>query len=237
MRLSLGWILAPTAGLGFVMTATIAVSEVYRADGSIDEHYTKVSWCSLFERKANIEETAKRWAQVDEAVQTCLAARGIGPTQLTQNCIGPESGYISQRLSACRQAANNDRRAREAEAQRLKLENDARSKERLAAAAATRAALENDARRTALENDTKDKQRLAAEALDRRRHELAAKYGERSADAILAGKVIKDMGSAEVIEVRGAPQRKDFIPPNRELWIYVDARITFTNGKVTYVGQ
>lgn len=68
-----------------------------------------------------------------------------------------------------------------------------------------------------------------------RRHELTAKYGAEIAEAILAGTVIIGMTMAQVLLVRGAPTRKEVIPPDMELWHYPASEVAFQNGKVSYV--
>ena len=52
-----------------------------------------------------------------------------------------------------------------------------------------------------------------------RRAEFAATYGAAAADAILAGVVRIDMTMEQVLLARGAPSRKEVIPPDTELWL------------------
>jgi len=69
-----------------------------------------------------------------------------------------------------------------------------------------------------------------------RRAEFAATYGAAAADAILAGVVRIDMTMEQVLLARGAPVRKEVIPPDAELWHYAAGEVAFSGGKVTYVG-
>ncbi len=50
------------------------------------------------------------------------------------------------------------------------------------------------------------------------------------------GGVVKDMSAVEVLAARGAPIRKEAIPPDAELWYYPEGEVAFTGGKVSYVG-
>ena len=67
--------------------------------------------------------------------------------------------------------------------------------------------------------------------------ELAGKYGDAAADAIMQHKVLKDMNKDEVIEALGLPQSKQVVPPDDEMWRYVDTAVILINGKVTYIGR
>lgn len=68
-----------------------------------------------------------------------------------------------------------------------------------------------------------------------KRQKLVETHGETVADAILAGKVLKDMTAEHVQLARGEPVRKEFVPPDAELWRYPDGEVAFSSGKVTYV--
>jgi hypothetical protein len=69
----------------------------------------------------------------------------------------------------------------------------------------------------------------------RRRRELAERYGTEATDAILAGVVLKDMTMEQVMIARGTPERKEIVPPDAELWHYPAGEVAFSGGKVTYV--
>jgi len=71
---------------------------------------------------------------------------------------------------------------------------------------------------------------------EKRRRELIAQYGPEIAEAMLAGKVVKEMTPEQVLGVRGLPTDKEVIPPDAELWHYPDAEVAFSAGKVSYVG-
>ena len=74
------------------------------------------------------------------------------------------------------------------------------------------------------------------ESPEQKRHrELAEQYGAEVADAIQAGTVLKDMTMEQVLMVRGAPDRKEVIPPDAELWHYTTSEVAFSGGKVSYV--
>ena len=76
------------------------------------------------------------------------------------------------------------------------------------------------------------------ESPEQKRHrELAEQYGAEVADAIQAGTVLKDMTMEQVLMVRGAPDRKEVIPPDAELWHYTAGEVAFSGGKVSYVSQ
>jgi hypothetical protein len=78
----------------------------------------------------------------------------------------------------------------------------------------------------------------AAESSERKRHrELAEQYGAEVADAIQAGTILKDMTMEQVLLARGAPDRKEVIPPDAELWHYTAGEVAFSGGKVSYVSQ
>jgi hypothetical protein len=77
--------------------------------------------------------------------------------------------------------------------------------------------------------------RLAEQTAERRRT-LIAKYGDH-ADAILAGIAQIGMLPEEVIAAKGDPRDKLTIPPGYEIWVYDNTRVSFTDGKVTHVGQ
>lgn len=68
-----------------------------------------------------------------------------------------------------------------------------------------------------------------------RRRELTAQHGAEVADAILAGTVLKEMTMEQVLLARGAPSRKELIPPEIELWHYATGEVAFSGGKVSYV--
>jgi hypothetical protein len=68
-----------------------------------------------------------------------------------------------------------------------------------------------------------------------RRRELTEAHGAEVADAILAGNVLKEMTMAQVLLARGAPTRKEMIPPDAELWHYPAGEVAFSGGKVSYV--
>ena len=68
-----------------------------------------------------------------------------------------------------------------------------------------------------------------------RRRELTAEHGAEIADAMLAGTVVKEMTMEQVLFLRGAPTRKEVIPPDAELWHYAAGEVAFSGGKVSYV--
>ena len=65
--------------------------------------------------------------------------------------------------------------------------------------------------------------------------DLTQKYGQAIADAIYSGVVLKDMTMEQVVLARGAPEKKEAIPPNAELWHFDAGEVAFDNGRVTYV--
>lgn len=67
------------------------------------------------------------------------------------------------------------------------------------------------------------------------RRALATDHGAEIADAILAGTVLKGMTLAQVLLARGAPARKEVIPPDAELWYYPEGEVAFSAGRVSYV--
>ena len=67
------------------------------------------------------------------------------------------------------------------------------------------------------------------------RRALATDHGAEIADAILAGTVLKEMTMAQVLLARGAPARKEVIPPDAELWYYPEGEVAFSAGRVSYV--
>lgn len=71
---------------------------------------------------------------------------------------------------------------------------------------------------------------------DKRKRELVEQHGPEMAEAILTGKVIKDMTFEQVLLVHGSPANKEVIPPDAELWHYPDGELAFAAGKVSYVG-
>lgn len=68
-----------------------------------------------------------------------------------------------------------------------------------------------------------------------RRRELTAAHGAEVAEAILAGTVLKAMTTEQVLLARGAPTRKEVIPPDAELWHYPGGEVAFSDGRVSYV--
>jgi hypothetical protein len=68
-----------------------------------------------------------------------------------------------------------------------------------------------------------------------RRRELVEQYGGEAADAILAGIVLKGMTKEQVLIARGAPERKEVIPADAELWHYRAGEVAFSGGRATYV--
>ena len=54
-------------------------------------------------------------------------------------------------------------------------------------------------------------------------------------EAIRAGTVQEGMTMDQVLSARGAPLRKEVIPPDTELWHYADGELAFSKGIVTYV--
>lgn len=81
-----------------------------------------------------------------------------------------------------------------------------------------------------------EEQREAAVRRETRRQNLIAKYGDH-ADDIISGNAQIGMTLEEVHEARGEPARKSSLPPNYEVWVYDRYRVSFTDGKVTHVGQ
>jgi hypothetical protein len=69
-----------------------------------------------------------------------------------------------------------------------------------------------------------------------RRRELTARHGGEVAEAILRGTVLLGMTKEQVTLARGAPTRKEAIPPDAELWRYAGGEVAFSGGTVTYVG-
>lgn len=65
--------------------------------------------------------------------------------------------------------------------------------------------------------------------------DTVAKPAVEIAAAIRTGKVIKDMTMEQVMQSRGAPDRKEVIPPDAELWHYPAGEVAFSAGKVSYV--
>lgn len=55
------------------------------------------------------------------------------------------------------------------------------------------------------------------------------------AAAIRAGTVLEGMTMEQVLSARGEPIRKEVIPPDAELWHYVEGEVAFSQGKVSYV--
>lgn len=49
------------------------------------------------------------------------------------------------------------------------------------------------------------------------------------------GTVLKEMTAEQVLSVRGAPIRRERIPPDAELWHYAEGEVAFSQGKVSYV--
>lgn len=74
---------------------------------------------------------------------------------------------------------------------------------------------------------------LSAE--EQRRLDLTQAHGADVAEAILAGKVLLDMTTEQVVLARGEPVRKEVIPPDAELWHYPAGEVAFAQGKVSYV--
>ena len=65
---------------------------------------------------------------------------------------------------------------------------------------------------------------------------LAAGQRSNIAEAIEAGQVLEGMSAEQVTLARGAPARKEVIPPDAELWHYADGEVAFSKGAVSYVG-
>lgn len=68
------------------------------------------------------------------------------------------------------------------------------------------------------------------------RRELISTHGVAAAEAIMAGMVVKDMTTEQVILSIGPPNKKETIPPDAELWKYQEGEIAFSGGKVSYAG-
>lgn len=211
-----------TTFVALLLTATMAgtAQAEFRENGEL---VCTGAMAAVFNKQV-IARVNQSWTQVDVETQQCVAARvGASPAQLAARCIAANDSRVSGYVQACRQTIENARQAREAEARRVAAQREAEAKKNAALAEARE----------------KERQAMAAEKqrVETRRAELTEKYGEQTADAIIARKVIRDMPGEAVIEVRGPPQRKEAIPPSYELWIYGADRIALTNGKVTFVGQ
>jgi len=177
---------------------------------------------------AIVQNAIKKWEKIDPQVRDCLANQYQGqPAQLAQQGIGPDDSRIVPYVHACEQQiaqarfqAEQAERARQAqiEAQQRANEDAARAQQQaIEAQAATEAAAKTQ----------------AAE----HHRQLVAKYGADDAVAIEAGVVRKGMTKEAVLEARGEPNTKESIPPDAELWTYGSERISFANGKVTYIGH
>ena len=74
-------------------------------------------------------------------------------------------------------------------------------------------------------------------AQEARHRALVSKFGAATAAVIEAGVVKVGMTKDEVIASKGVPQGKDVVPPNDELWHYASGDVSFTKGRVSYVGH
>ena len=66
-------------------------------------------------------------------------------------------------------------------------------------------------------------------------HIASDKGYQNIVDPLKAGPVVSGMTMEQVLSVRGAPTRKEVIPPDMELWHYPASEVAFQNGKVSYV--
>jgi hypothetical protein len=55
------------------------------------------------------------------------------------------------------------------------------------------------------------------------------------AEAIRNGTVLEGMTTDQVLSARGAPLRKEVIPPDAELWHYAEGEVAFSRGRTTYI--
>lgn len=167
----------------------------------------------IFGRAAAISRAKEGWLQIEPQTQGCVAAKThVQPTVMMNNGVGPDDQRVAPYIEACRREAEE-------------------ANEREAQAAAAKAA-QDEAEKKALEEA-----RLVKAAQDARHRTFVAKYGSENATAIESGQVRMGMTKDEVLAARGAPPRKDAVPPDYELWHYASGDIAFDKGHVSYVGH
>lgn len=199
---------------------------------------------------AIIANARKSWERVDPNVRYCLATRfNLNPDNLFRQGVTAEDQRVVPYLRACEQAVAEAIRRYQQQQAALQAQAQAAEEARRAQAAAAeaaeraRAAAEAQAQQAqAAAEEEARRARLAAEAAEKaaresRRRDLARRYGQTIADAIMAGQVQVGMTREQVLAARGNPQQTRIVPPNDELWIYGNDRVALSGGKVTYVGH
>ena len=171
----------------------------------------------LFSRASAISHAKKAWLQIDAETQQCVASKvGAQPNDMMNNGIGPDDARVAPSIEACRNEAEQAK-AREAQS----------AADRTAQAAAARKA-RRQARLVAA---------TAKTAPESPHRDLTARYGTTTASVVASGQVRVGMTRDQVSAVRGAPARKESVPPDYELWHYASGDIAFTNGRVSYIGH
>jgi hypothetical protein len=218
-------------------------------------------WANFFGgliQGALIDNAVKKWQAVDPDVRQCLAnTYGLNAAALAQNAITPDDYRLQNQMQYCNQQVMQARA--EVERQRQQAQNAAN------AARAGWNSLSSEVRQCARDRGI-DAEQFAQQGVgpdqmpvrgtvqscrdqaaqlvlqkqraEARHKELVARYSSEQVADIEAGRVTVGMSRAAVLEARGRePDRKDVIPPDDEMWVYGDERISISNGKVTYVGH
>lgn len=208
--------------------------------------------------QAIINNAVQKWNAVDRDVQQCLInSYGLSPAALAQQGIAPDDYRLQNQMQYCTQQVAQAR---------YRLEQQERERQQAITVAqnawnaldqqvrqcvsdrglnadqlAQNGIGPDDMRLNGAVQSCRDQIAQAEQArlkADARHRDLVARFGSAEAADIEAGRVTVGMSKEAVLEARGRePDHKDVIPPDDEMWIYGDERISISKGRVTYVGH
>ncbi|MDE2184966.1 MAG: hypothetical protein KGJ78_18280 [Alphaproteobacteria bacterium] len=218
-------------------------------------------WANFFGnliQGAMVDNAVKKWNAVDPDVRQCLAnTYGLNAGALAQQAITPDDYRLQNQMQYCSNQVAQVRYQQE--------QQERRRRQAITAAQNAWNALDPQLRQCVSDRGLNADQlaqngigpddmslngavqscrdqiaqaeqaRLRAEA---RHRDLVARFGSDEAADIEAGRVTVGMSKAAVLEARGRkPDHKDIIPPDDEMWVYDNERISISKGKVTYVAR
>jgi hypothetical protein len=171
----------------------------------------------LFSRASAISHAKDAWLQIDASTQECVAQKsGAQPHDLMNNGIGPDDARVGPYIEACRQEA-------------------AQAAAREAQSAADRTTSAGGARK--VRRRARPTVAATAPAQKANHRDPVSSSGAVAASVVQSGQIRIGMTRDQVSAARGAPARKEAVPPDYELWHYAAGDIAFTNGRVSYIGH
>ncbi len=185
-------------------------------------------------KKGDMAEACRAWGEVNQ-----MSPNNPGTVYDLGVCAEADGNYYSamslyQKARSLTPQADGDIEASIARTQQLLGAANTLAAEKKAredqAAAQQRAAAEQA-------KEQREREHAAKAARDAKHAKLVAAFGAKDAALIEAGKIRIGMSEKAVIAARGAPSRREKVPPDSELWHYGSDEVGFTKGKVTHISS